>query len=93
MGSNYEVSIGDTARLISRLMGRQVEIATDEQRLRPTLSEVERLWADNTRARELAGWTPQYAGLEGLERGLRETIDWFGDAANLRNYKVGRYNI
>jgi NAD dependent epimerase/dehydratase len=93
VGSNYEVSIGDTARLIARLMGREVEFITDEQRLRPTGSEVERLWADNTRARELTGWEPQYAGLDGLERGLHQTVAWFGEANNLRRYKAGRYNI
>ncbi len=93
VGSNYEVSIGDTARLIARLMNRDVEFVSDEQRLRPAGSEVERLWADNSRAKSLAGWEPEYAGLAGLERGLRETIDWFGDPANLRRYKAGHYNI
>jgi len=92
VGSNYEISVGNTARLIARLMGREVEFVSDEQRLRPVGSEVERLWADNRRARELAGWTPAYAGLEGLERGLGETIAWFGEPGNLRRYKAGRYN-
>lgn len=93
VGSNYEVSIGDTARLIARLMGRDVEFISDEQRLRPAGSEVERLWADNRKALELAGWTPQYAGLDGLERGLHETIDWFSVPDHLRRYKAGLYNI
>ncbi len=93
VGSNYEVSIGDTARLIAELMGRDVEFASDDQRLRPAGSEVERLWADNTRAGELAGWTPEYAGLDGLRRGLRETIDWFSISDNLRRYKAGIYNV
>ena len=93
VGSNYEVSIGDTAKIIAELMDREVRIVSDEERLRPAGSEVERLWADNTRARELCGWQPQYAGLEGLRRGLKETIAWFGDAANLRRYKAGVYNI
>jgi NAD dependent epimerase/dehydratase len=93
VGSNYEVSIGDTARLIASLMGREVDIVSDAERLRPVGSEVERLWADNTRARELCGWQPQYAGLEGLRRGLDETIAWFGDPANLRRYKAGIYNL
>jgi NAD dependent epimerase/dehydratase len=93
IGSNFEVSIGDTARLIARLMQREVEFVGDEQRLRPAGSEVERLWADNRRAREIAGWTPEYAGLPGLERGLTETIAWFRDGANLARYKAGRYNI
>ena len=93
VGSNYEVSVGDTARLIAELMGRQIEFTSDEQRMRPAGSEVERLWADNTLARELMGWTPEYPGVEGLKRGLRETIEWFGQPNNLRRYKVGLYNI
>lgn len=92
VGSNYEISVGDTARLIAELMGRDVEFTGDEQRMRPQGSEVERLWADNSRARELAGWTPQYGGVDGLRRGLRETIEWFSSASNLRRYKAG-YNI
>lgn len=93
IGSNYEISVGDTARLIAELMGHDVEFTSDEQRMRPQGSEVERLWADNTRARELTGWTPQYAGVEGLRRGLRETIEWFSVPDNLRRYKAGLYNI
>ncbi|MEO8310844.1 MAG: NAD-dependent 4,6-dehydratase LegB [Caldimonas sp.] len=93
VGSNFEISIGDTARLIAELMNAEVTFASDEQRLRPAGSEVERLWADNSRARELAGWTPEYAGLEGLRRGLAETIDWFLAPANLRRYKAGQYNL
>lgn len=93
VGSNFEVSIGDTARTIAALMDREVEITSDEQRLRPAGSEVERLWADNTRARQMAGWSPEYGGLEGFKRGLRETIEWFSVPANLRRYRAGLYNI
>jgi NAD dependent epimerase/dehydratase len=93
VGSNYEISVGDTARLIAELMGREVEFITDEQRMRPAGSEVERLWADNSKARDLAGWTPEYPGVEGLRRGLQETIAWFGERDNLRRYKAGAYNI
>ena len=93
VGSNYEISVGDTARLIAQLMDREVEFVSDDQRLRPAGSEVERLWADNSRARALAGWTPEYSGVEGFKRGLAETIEWFGDGNNLRRYKAGLYNI
>lgn len=93
IGSNYEVSIGETARLIADIMGSDVEFTCDEQRLRPAGSEVERLWADNARARELAAWSPDYAGIEGLRRGLSETVDWFSNPENLRRYKAGLYNI
>lgn len=93
IGSNYEVAIGETAELIAELMGLQVEIETDPQRLRPQKSEVDRLWADNAKAQRLAGWQPEYAGREGLARGLAKTIDWFSSDANLRLYKWDRYNI
>ena len=93
IGSNFEISVGDTAALIARLMGREVEIVSDDLRLRPAASEVERLWADNSKARQLTGWRPEYGGVDGLGRGLKETIDWFADSANLSRYKAGLYNI
>jgi NAD dependent epimerase/dehydratase len=93
VGSNHEISIGDVARLIAESMGTDVAIESDEQRLRPAGSEVERLWADNARIRALTGWVPEYAGAEGLRRGLAETIAWFRDPTNLRRYKAGRYNL
>lgn len=92
-GSNYEISILDTVELIADVMGVKVEIETDEVRLRPSKSEVERLWADNTKARELFGWSPAYGGKDGLRRGLLETVEWFSNPANLAGYKSGQYNI
>lgn len=92
-GSNFEVSIGDTAALIAEAMNVEVEIVTDENRLRPGNSEVERLWADNTKARELFGWSPAYAGRDGFKRGLAETAEWFCHPENLREYKADIYNI
>lgn len=93
IGSNYEISIGDAVKLIADIMGVEVAIESDEQRLRPDKSEVERLWADNRKAKELAGWEPQFAGVDGLRRGLEKTIQWFSDPANLARYKPGDYNI
>jgi Nucleoside-diphosphate-sugar epimerases len=93
VGSNYEISIGETAQLIADLMGRKIEIESDEQRLRPERSEVERLWADNSRARDVTGWQPEYVGRDGLRRGLGETIEWFSDPVNLRRYKADLYNL
>ncbi|MEQ8175998.1 MAG: NAD-dependent 4,6-dehydratase LegB [Syntrophomonadaceae bacterium] len=93
IGSNHEISIGDLAHTIAGLMDVSIEIQCDEQRLRPENSEVERLRADNTRARLLLGWEPQYAEYEGLCRGLQETIKWFTRAENLSRYKAGVYNI
>lgn len=93
IGSNFEITIGDTVKLISEIMGATVEIETDEIRIRPEKSEVERLWADNAKAKEIAGWEPQYAGREGLRRGLSETIAWFRDPENLKAYKSHLYNL
>ena len=91
VGSGFEVSIGDTARRIAALMGGDVEIVVDNQRLRPAASEVERLWADSGLMRSLTGWKPEYGGGEGFDRGLKETIEWFGEPANLARYRPDRY--
>lgn len=93
IGSNYEVSIGETAQMIANIMNVDLEIVTDEQRLRPEKSEVERLWADNKKAKKLLGWEPSYGGKEGFKRGLTETIDWFSNPQNLSSYKTDVYNI
>lgn len=93
IGSNYEVSIGETAELIAEIMNVNLEIVTDEQRLRPEKSEVERLWADNLKAAQLLGWKPSYGGKSGFKRGLEETIEWFADPRNLSSYKTDVYNI
>ncbi len=93
LGSNYEVSIGETVELIADLMGMEPEIICDERRLRPDRSEVERLWADNSRALERLDWRPAHAGRDGFRRGLEQTIDWFRDPANLAAYKADRYNV
>jgi NAD dependent epimerase/dehydratase len=92
-GSNFEISVGETARLVADVMNAEIEIVADDERIRPADSEVERLWADNTKARDLFGWIPQYAGREGLKRGLSETAAWFTDPVNLQRYKSGVYNI
>lgn len=92
-GSNFEISIGDTAQLIAEVMNREVEIDTDETRLRPENSEVERLWADNSKAKKLLNWQPSYGGRDGFKRGLIETAEWFMNPANLAVYKADRYNI
>lgn len=93
IGSNYEISIGDTVQLIAETMGREIEIETEEIRLRPEKSEVERLWADNQKAKKLLGWEPRYGGKDGFRRGLAETIAWFTEPQNLLQYKTEVYNI
>lgn len=95
LGSNFEISIGDTAKTIASAMGKEGEITitTDEDRMRPEASEVNRLFADNSQAKELLGWEPKHGGLEGFKAGLKITADWFSDPKNLAHYKTDIYNI
>ncbi len=93
IGSNFEISVGDTVQLIAEAMGAEVEILTDEARLRPENSEVERLWASNAKAQQLLGWQPAYGGRDGFRRGLELTAEWFRRPENLRAYKADIYNL
>jgi len=87
IGSNFEISIADTARTIAEIMGADLRIKEERVRLRPRNSEVERLRADNRKARRLLGWKPQYGGMRGFRKGLAETIAWFTREENLKRYK------
>ncbi|MDR0678350.1 MAG: NAD-dependent 4,6-dehydratase LegB [Holosporaceae bacterium] len=90
IGSNREISIGDTIELIKKIMNRNdIEVVLDKERLRPEKSEVCRLWCDNSKIKKLTGFEPQYS----LERGLKETIEWFQNPENLKKYKIDIYNV
>ncbi|WP_319002297.1 NAD-dependent 4,6-dehydratase LegB [Dechloromonas denitrificans] len=89
IGSGSEISVGDTVRLIARLIGMDVDIECDDQRLRPAASEVERLCCDNKLIRELTGFLPAYD----LEQGLRKTIEWLQLPENLKRYKADVFNV
>jgi NAD dependent epimerase/dehydratase len=87
LGSGREISIGNLALLIARLLGKQVQIITDERRRRPEKSEVERLLADNSKAKRLLGWEPRVS----LEEGLLRTIDWMRE--HRRRYRLDNHSI
>ena len=93
VGSGFEISIGDTARAIGELMAVDLEILTDRERIRPDASEVERLWADTAKARELLDWQPEFGGLDGFRKGLSKTVEWFRDPQHLRSYRSDAYNL
>ncbi len=93
IGSGFEISIGDTVKIIANLMGAEVEVSEEARRLRPENSEVTRLLADNSKASDLLSWRPDFAGMDGLERGLRNTIEWFVDRSNKSSRKVGSYTV
>lgn len=89
IGSNTEISIGDTLNLIKELMSSDVSLITTEQRLRPEKSEVFRLWCDITKLEELTGFKSQVD----LREGLKKTIDWLTQPENLKAYKAEIYNV
>jgi NAD dependent epimerase/dehydratase len=89
IGSNFEISVGDTLDIIKEIMGSNVEFLTDEERLRPEKSEVFRLWCDNTNINSLTGFKPKFS----IRDGLLATIDWFTKADNLSRYKANIYNV
>ena len=93
LGSGFEISVGDTVELIAQLMNAEVTVTTDEARLRPIGSEVERLCADNQKAAQLLNWSPTISGIDGLKSGLMETIQWFQKPENLSLYKTDLYNV
>ena len=92
-GSNFEISIKDTGHLIARLMDKKIDIVSENERLRPKKSEVNRLWADNNKIKTLTNWEPQYAGTNGFQEGLKKCIDWYRQPENLALFKTNIYNI
>ena len=87
VGTNNEISIGDLAKRIISVIGQDVIIECDEDRLRPEKSEVSRLWCANSKAKEILNWKPKYT----LDEGLEETIEWI--KLNLGHFKTDIYNV
>jgi dTDP-glucose 4,6-dehydratase len=93
LGSGFEISIGDTAKLIAEVMGAKIEIDEADERKRPEKSEVERLWACTKKAERLLDWKPRHGGRDGFREGVRKTAAWFTDPDNLARYRVGTYTL
>ena len=93
LGSNFEISIQDIASLIGEIMNQEIKVIDSDERIRPENSEVNRLWADNSKAIELLTWKPEYASINGLKKGLEETVNWFKKPNNLNLYKSEIYNV
>jgi NAD dependent epimerase/dehydratase len=87
IGSGREISVGDLAKLILKILGAECRIIGDEQRVRPGKSEVERLLCNSDKAKQLTGWKPRVT----LEEGLRRTIDWI--RSHQERYKPQLYNV
>ena len=94
IGSGYEISIGDAVQLVGEITGKPLQVLTEQVRLRPENSEVDRLLCDSTKARTLLGWQPRLAGREGLKAGLTESLQWFADPDNRKHYHdIQRYVV
>ena len=89
IGSNFEISVGEVAKIIKKEMGSSIKIITDKSRIRPEKSEVMRLWCDNTKIHKLTGFKPDY----NIHTGLKKTISWFLQPENLSKYKADIYNV
>jgi NAD dependent epimerase/dehydratase len=89
IATNAEISIGDLAHKIIDIMGVQAEIVSDDQRLRPEKSEVERLMGSNQKITSTTAWRPRYS----FDEGLTETLAWFSNPENLKQYKAHIYNV
>jgi NAD dependent epimerase/dehydratase len=87
IGSGYEITIGDTVKLISELTGKTLDVTLDQARMRPEASEVERLCCDHSKITRLLNWKPAVSGHEGLKQGLAESIEWFSHNANRAHYR------
>ncbi len=85
--SNFEISIGNTAKLIAELMDSKIEIEHEQKRIRPINSEVKRLYGCNRKIKKLTNWSPSYQNLDGFKKGLEITIKWFSDKKNFKRYK------
>jgi NAD dependent epimerase/dehydratase len=87
IGRGEGVTIGELAKAILDICGSRAEIVTDDQRIRPEGSEVLRLICDNSKAKQILGWSPRYS----LTDGLQETVLWLRE--NLGLYKPTIYNL
>lgn len=89
IATNSEISVGDLAQKLIDIINPKAKIITDESRLRPEKSEVERLLGSNAKIKSLTDWKMDVT----LDEGLRRTIEWFKEPSNLSKYKTDVYNI
>jgi NAD dependent epimerase/dehydratase len=89
IATQQEISIGDMAKQMIAQIKPGTVIKSDDARIRPENSEVERLLGSNKKLIEFTGWKPAYT----FEKGIAETIEWFKKPENLKNYKWNIYNV
>jgi dTDP-glucose 4,6-dehydratase len=87
IGSNFEISIASVAKTILQILDSDAELMSEDARIRPSNSEVNRLWADITKIEKVFAWKPKYGLEEGFRSGIIKTIEWFSNDKNLSQYK------
>lgn len=87
--TNSEISMMDVFEKIKGIIGADVKLLSDNQRIRPEKSEVYRLWGDNSLIKSIVGYEPEYS----IDKGLDETINWFKNSNNIDKYKADIYNL
>ena len=93
MGSGFEISMADVVDRIATISGVDTRITEDSSRIRPEASEVERLWSDSSKMAETFGWEPAHGGLEGFDRGLEKTYEWFRNNYTRAGYDATKYVV
>lgn len=89
IATQSEITVGDLAQQLIKIINPKAKIITDSIRLRPEKSEVFRLYGSNEKLKTYTGWKQEYS----LEKGLEETINWFSMKVNLKQYKSDIYNV
>ena len=92
IGSGFEVSIKELVRKISKITGYRIDIKKDFKRIRPKKSEVDRLFANNKKAKKILNWSPKLNKKSDFENSLKKTIEWFSNEENINQYKINIFN-
>lgn len=93
LGSNFEISIGDTIQMIGEIIGKSVDLDCEQERLRPENSEVQRLYADNSKALKMLNWQPEFAGKDGFSKALRQAVEWYAQPQNIQYFQNNNYVV
>ena len=89
IATQQEISIQDLAQSLIDTINPKAKIISDDVRLRPEKSEVERLLGAADKIKALTNWQPTY----NLQEGIKQTIEWFSKPENLKQYKPDIYNV
>ena len=93
LGTGSHFTIGETVKIISKILKKNIKVELDKKRIRPKKSEVDRLLSKNEKSKKILNWKPKYSGKKGFYKALEITIKWFKNPKNLKLYKSDAYNV